>query len=130
MKLLEITENESKRLFERNKKCELDKHLKHVEMRLKILQDLKYEGQERMVASDEEDEVLNVGKWCKLLDERLTRFDGFVEKLKDELSIASDRQEAEARRKEDLIQEERFRRRMGEMRSRRNEDGGEEKSFE
>ena len=39
---------------------------------------LKYEGQERMVAGDEEDEVVNFGEWCELLDERLVRFDGFV----------------------------------------------------
>ena len=40
------------------------------------------------------------------------RPDGFVGKLKEELSIASNREEAEARRKEDLIQEERLRKRM------------------
>ena len=34
--------------------------------------------------------------------------------MKEELSIASDSEEAESRRKEDLIQEERFRRRMEE----------------
>ena len=103
VKLLKIAENESKRLFERKKKYELEK-----------FQDLKYEGQEIMFAGDKEDEAVNVGKWSELLDERLARFDGFVGKLKEELSIASDRKEAEARRKEDLIQEERFRRRMEE----------------
>ena len=61
VKLLEIAENESKRLFER--KHELEKHLKHVETCLKILQDLKYEGQEIMVAGDKEDEAVNVGEW-------------------------------------------------------------------
>ena len=61
-----------------------------------------------------EDEAVNVGEWCELLEERLARFDEFVGKLKGELSIASNREEAEARRKEDLIQEERFRRRMEE----------------
>ena len=35
--------------------------------------------------------------------------------MKEELSIASDREEAETRRKEDLIQEERFRRRIEEQ---------------
>ena len=40
------------------------------------------------------------------------RPDGFVGKLKEELSIASNREEAEPRRKEDLIQEERLRKRM------------------
>ena len=35
--------------------------------------------------------------------------------MKEELSIESDREEAEARRKEDLIQEERFKRRMEEV---------------
>ena len=48
-----------------------------------------------------------------MLDERLARL-MFFGKFKKELSIASDREEAEARRKEDLIQEERFRRRMEE----------------
>ena len=114
LKLLEIVENESKRLFERKRKYDLEKHLKHAKTRLEILQDLKYEGQEIMVAGDKEDEAVNVGEWCELLDERLARFDGFVGKLKEELSFASDREEAEARRKEDLIQEERFRRRMEE----------------
>ena len=113
-KLSKITENEGKRLFERKRKYELEKHLKHVERRLETLQDLTYEEQEIMVTGDKEDEAVNVGEWCELLDERLARFDEFVGKLKGELSIASDREEAEARRKEDLIQEERFRRRMEE----------------
>ena len=52
-----------------------------------------------MVAGDKEDEVVNVWEWCELLDERLARFDGFVGKLKEELSLASDREEAEVRRK-------------------------------
>ena len=60
-----------------------------------------------MVADDKEDEAVNVGQWCELLGKRLARFDGFVGKLKEEFSIASDREEAETRQKEDLIQEER-----------------------
>ena len=56
-----------------------------------------------MVAGDKEDEPVNVGECCELLDEGLVRFDGFVGKLKEEPSIASDREEVEARRKEDLI---------------------------
>ena len=68
-----------------------------------------------MVADDKEDEAVNVGQWCELLGKRLARFDGFVGKLKEEFSIASDREEAETRQKEDLIQEERFRRRMQEV---------------
>ena len=37
VKLLEIAENESKRLSERKSKYELEKHLKHVKTRLGIL---------------------------------------------------------------------------------------------
>ena len=48
------------------------------------------------------------------MDERLARFARFIGKLKEELSIARDRQEAEAGRKKDLIQQERFRRRIEE----------------
>ena len=57
VKLLEIVENERKSLFERKMKYELQKHLKHVKIRLEILQYLKYEGQERMVAGDEDNET-------------------------------------------------------------------------
>ena len=63
VKLLEIAENEGKRLFERKRKYKLEKYLKHVETSLEILQDLKYEGQEIMVAGDKEDEAVNVGEW-------------------------------------------------------------------
>ena len=111
-----MAENENRRLFKRKRKrkYELEKHLKHVETRLKILQDLKYERQERMVAGDEEDKAVNVGGQCELLNKCLARFDRFVGKLNQELSIASYREGAETRRKDDLIQEERFRRRMDE----------------
>ena len=61
MELLEIAENEIKRLFERKRKYVLEKHLKHVETRLEILHNLNYEGQEIMVIGDEEDEAVNVG---------------------------------------------------------------------
>ena len=67
-----------------------------------------------MVADYEKDKAVNVGEQCEFLDEGLARFDGFVGKLKDGLSIASDRQEEEAKLNEDLILEERFRRRMKE----------------
>ena len=92
----------AKRLFERKRKYELEKYLKHVKTCLEILQDLKYEGQEIMVAGDKEDETENVSEWFELLDEPLVRFD--------------------TRRK---VQEKNGRR--GE--DRRNEDGGEEKGF-
>ena len=44
VQLLEIAENESKRLFQRKRKYELEKHVKHVETLLEILQDLKNKG--------------------------------------------------------------------------------------
>ena len=126
-KQVKLLENESNTLFERKGKYELEKHLKHVETRLEILQDLKYEGQE-MVAGDKKDVAVHVGEWYELLDERLTRFDGFVGKLK-ELSIASNRvsrskteRRFDRRRK---VQQKNGRR--GE--DRRNEDGDEEKGF-
>ena len=84
-------------------------------MGLEILQDLKYEGQEKMVAGNEENKAVNVVKWCELLDKRLVGFDGIVVKLKEELSITSEREreETKAKRKESLIQEERFMRTIG-----------------
>ena len=76
VKLLEIAENESRRLLERRNKSEL------------VKQDLKYEGQDRMFAGYEE-EVVSIDKWCKLINKRLARFNGFAGKLKEELSIAT-----------------------------------------
>ena len=52
-----------------------------------------------MIPGDEEDGAVNVVEWCELLDERLARFYRFVGKLKKEISIGSDREEPEARRK-------------------------------
>ena len=66
-KLSKITENEGKRLLERKRKYELEKHLKHVEKRPEIPQDLKYEGQERMVTGDVEDDEVNVGNGVSYL---------------------------------------------------------------
>ena len=43
VKLLEIAENVSKRLFKRKRKFELEKHVKHVETSLEILQDLQHD---------------------------------------------------------------------------------------
>ena len=48
------------------------------------------------------------------MDEHLTKFDGFVGKLKKEISVASDGEEPEARQKEDLIQKKSFGGRMEE----------------
>ena len=50
------------------------------------------EEKERIFGGDEEVEEINVGEWCELLNELLVRFDGSAEKLKEELSIASDRE--------------------------------------
>ena len=61
VKLSKIAENEGKRLFERKRKYEPEKHLKQVEKRQEIPQDLKYEGQKRMVTGDVEDDEVNVG---------------------------------------------------------------------
>ena len=61
VKLSKIAENEGKRLFERKRKYEPEKHLKQVEKRQEIPQDLKYEGQKRMVTGDVKDDEVNVG---------------------------------------------------------------------
>ena len=47
-----------------NELNELEKHLKHVETRLEILEKLKFERQEIMVARDKDDEALKVSEWC------------------------------------------------------------------
>ena len=36
-----------------------------------------------MAAVNEDDEAVNVGEWCRLLDESLARFDRFIGNLKD-----------------------------------------------
>ena len=82
-----------------------------------------------MVAGDEKDEAVNVDEWCELLDKRLARFDGFAGKLKEEHSIVSNREEAEARRKEDLIQRKVQEKNGRRSKDRRNEDGMKKKGF-
>ena len=80
-------------MFERKRKYELEKHLKYVETYLKILQDVKYEGQEKVVAGKENNEAVNYGEWCELLNDCLPRFDGFIRNLKKGLTIVSERDE-------------------------------------
>ena len=82
-----------------------------------------------MVANDEDNEAVNVGKQHELLDERLARFDGFVGKLKEELSIASDRgsRNKTERRFDTRGKFQEKNRRSGEHR--KNEDGDEGKEF-
>ena len=60
VKLLEIAENENKRLFERKKKYELEKYLKHIEICQENFKIFKYEGQESMVAGDKKDEPVKL----------------------------------------------------------------------
>ena len=45
-----------------------------------------------MVAGDKEDEAVSIGVWCRLLDESLAIFGGFVGKVKEQLSIVSDKE--------------------------------------
>ena len=57
-----------------------------------------------MVGGDEEDKAVNVGEWCELLYEPLARFDKCDGKLREKLSIASERekQRQDGKRFEDM----------------------------
>ena len=54
LKLLKLREKECMRILKGNKKCEIEKHLQHVEPKFELMQELKYAGREIMVNSTKE----------------------------------------------------------------------------
>ena len=73
---------------------------------------MKYEVQEMMIVDNVEYAI--VDEWVSITNEKMERYQELVDQLKGCLEDSPENKEAEIRKKEDEMQEERFKRRMKE----------------
>ena len=109
-KILERSEKDSTKILARNKDSEVQKHVSYIEQQLDPAQDMKYEVKEMMIADNVEDAI--VDEWVSITKEKMERYQELVDQLKGCLEDSPENKEAEIRKKEDEMQEERFKRRM------------------
>ena len=109
-KILERSEKDSTKILARNKDSEVQKHVTYIEQQLDPTQDMKYEVKEMMIADNVEDAI--VDEWVSITKEKMERYQELVDQLKGCLEDSPENKEAEIRKKEDDMQEERFKRRM------------------
>ena len=109
-KILERSEKDSTKILARNKDSEVQKHVTYIEQQLDPTQDMKYEVKEMMIADNVEDAI--VDEWVSITKEKMERYQELVDQLKGCLEDSPENKEAEIRKKEDDVQEERFKRRM------------------
>ena len=109
-KILERSEKDSTKILARNKDSEVQKHVTYIEQQLDPTQDMKYEVKEMMIADNVEDAI--VDEWVSITKEKMERYQELVDQLKGCLEDSPENKEAEIRKKEDEMQEERFKRRM------------------
>ena len=112
-KLLELAEKEIVQLLTRNKKSEIEnlQNLQHVELKLEKLQDSKYSTQDVLL---KEGEMGNLEEWSSVVEEKMAHFDDVVDRLKSAISNVEKKEEAKAKHKENIVQEEIFRRKIQE----------------
>ena len=89
----------------------MEKHLQPVELKLKKLQEFSYSAQDVLL---EKGEIGNLKEWSSFMEEKMTGFDDVDDRLRSEISNVEKKEEAKAKHKENIIQEEMFRRRMQE----------------
>ena len=109
-KILERKERDTK-ILARNNDSEIQKHVSYVEKQLDTVRAMKYEVLE-MIDSNVESEI--VDEWVNITNEKMERYQQSVDRLKGCLDDLREKKEAEIRRKEDEIPEQRFKRRMEE----------------
>ena len=109
-KILERKERDTK-ILARNNDSEIQKHVSYVEKQLDTVRGMKYEVLE-MIDSNVESEI--VDEWVNITNEKMERYQQSVDRLKGCLDDLREKKEAEIRRKEDEIPEQRFKRRMEE----------------
>ena len=109
-KILERSEKDSTKILARNKDSEVQKHVSYIEQQLDPTQDMRYEVKEMMIADNVEDAI--VDEWVSITKEKMERYQELVDQLKGCLEDPPENKEAEIRKKEDEMQEERFKRRM------------------
>ena len=83
-----------------------------MEQRLDTIQDMKYEVEEMMIAVNVEDAI--VDECLSITNEKMERYQELVDRLKGCLEDPRQQKVAEIGKKEDEMQEERFKRKMEE----------------
>ena len=111
LKLLDIAEQEIENIIARNRISKTERHLNHIERKLVTMQDFG-EVQEFMVSNEEQ--IENSEEQSNQLEERVLRYDVFVDKLKNELEVTMKKEEDQEKQKEEEKHEETCQRRMKE----------------
>ena len=81
----------------------MQKHVSYIKQRLDAIQDMKYQVQEMMIGENG-----IVDEWVRITNEKMERYQELVDRLKGCQEDLRKKKEAEIRKKEDEIQEERF----------------------
>ena len=71
---------------------------------------MKYEVQQMMIVDNAEDAI--VDEWVSTTNEKMKRYQELADRLKGCLEDLREKKEAEIKKKEDEMREERFKRRM------------------
>ena len=103
---------ENTKIIARNKDSEVQKHVSYIEQRLDTIRDNNYEVQEKMIDNNVEDRI--VDEWVNNTSEKMERYQELVDRLKRCLQDLREKKETEIRKREDEMQEERFKTRMEE----------------
>ena len=111
-KILERSEKDGTKLLARNKDSEVRKHVSYIEQLLDTIKDMKHEVQEMKIGDKVEDAI--VDESINITNKKMERYQELVDRLKGCLEDLREWKEAEIRKKEDEMQEERFTRRMEE----------------
>ena len=102
-KLLELSQKDSTKILARHKDSEVQKRVSYIKQRLDAIQDMKYQVQEMMIGENG-----IVDEWVRITNEKMERYQELVDRLKGCQEDLRKKKEAEIRKKEDEIQEERF----------------------
>ena len=107
--ILERSERDSKKYLINkviNKDSKAQKHVSYMEQQEDTIRDMNYEVQEMVI------EIVN--EWIHIMKKKMERYQEVVDRLKGYLEDLREKKEAETRKREDQMQEKRFKRRMEE----------------
>ena len=105
LKMLDIKEKESKRILERGKIKEIERHANEIEIKVEEIQDLKGKAQELMLESDKETEEVN--EWTYKIEGELEKHGQPLENLQKLLKELQTANKLEKIRKKESIEEQR-----------------------
>ena len=100
----------STKIHARNKDSEVQKHVRYMEQQLETIEDKKYNVQDMMIDNNVEYEM--VGESVNIRKQKTERYQELIDWLKGCLEDLLEKKETEIRKKEDQMQQQRFKRRM------------------